>query len=240
MALLFLDLLGVKSHWSSGGRAAAQARFSQFEALISATLSIPGITAPTLGTVESDAAAFDFASDESAIRFGAALYQAAFDRPRRPADSRMWLRGTLLTAAAGSSLRTTGPLAASIAYVQKSSYSDSLLDAIAIEKSGIKGMRLVISDTMLSAATKAAFVQVIGVRNFYPFRRLNHTGYPTQIATGFSDVLWMTVGRVTAWETSRSQMSKMLRWAAADSEEFQQAAATQLAFNEVDAIVQSL
>lgn len=240
MALLFVDLLGVKSQWASGGRSAALARFAAFEQLILATVARTGVTAPRLGSVESDAAAFDFSATNDAIRFGATLYQEAFNRARRPSDPRFWLRGALVSASDGASVRTSAPLSASTAYIQKYSYSDSLLDAISSEKCGFRGMRLVIEDQLLTTATRNAFSQTLPSGVIKPFRRLNHSAYPSQVGTGYSDVLWMLVDAASKWSTSTMQMNRMLRWASSDAEEFQQAAATQLLFNETSAIVGSL
>ena len=240
MALLFVDLLGVKSQWATGGRAAAQARFAAFEQLILSTVARPGVTAPRLGSVESDAAAFDFSSTNDAIRFGANLYQEAFSRARRPADPRFWLRGALVAAADGASVRTNAPLSPTAAYIQKYSYSDPLLDAISIEKCGFRGMRLVIDDVLLTTSTRNAFAQTLPNGVVKPFRRLNYSAYPTQVGTGYSDILWMLVDSAGSWTASNLQMNKLLRWASSDGEEFQQAAATQLLFNETSAIMASL
>lgn len=240
MALLFVDLLGVRAQWNLGGRAAAQARFAQLEALVVTALSAPNAPSPTHACIESDAVALDFRTGEEAVRFGSELYRLAFSKPRRPSDNRIWLRGAIVDAPIGSSQRNTASVSASLAFVQRTTYTDALLDAIAIEKCGIKGMRLLVADSLLSQATRRAFVQSLGRGNFFPFRRLNHSGYPVQVSRAFSDVLWMASDIAGGWTGTRTQMSSMLRWAAADSEEFNQAAATQLVFNEVDAIVSSL
>jgi hypothetical protein len=240
MPLLFVDLLGVRTQWAIGGRAAAKARFAQLEALITTVIAQPSVTPPVLGAVESDAAALEFATPEAAITFGANLYRTAFEKPRRPSDLRLWLRGALIAAPQGSSLRTTEALASSIAYIQRTTYSDELLLAIATEKSGIKGMRLIVDDALLTTHVRDAFSITVGSRRFRPFRRLNHSAYPSHISTGFSDVLWMTIDGAPAWPVATSHMSSMLRWAADDAEEFQHAASTQLVFNEVSAILASL
>ena len=240
MALLFVDLLGTKSQWAAGGSEAALARFAAFEQLIAGVIGRSGVTPPRLGSVESDAAAFDFSDANDALRFGAFLYQDAFLRPRRPADARLWLRGALVEAPDGSSLRTTAALNSTIGYVQRTTYSAPLLQAIAIEKCGFKGMRLVVEETLLTTATRNAFAQKLKRGPLKPFRRLNHSPYPNQISKGFSDLLWMLIDDGAGWEQSARQMNRMLRWASGDVEEFQQAAATQLLFNESAAIVGSL
>lgn len=73
-----------------------------------------------------------------------------------------------------------------------------------------------------------------------PFKKLANSAYPGRIASGYSDYLWMARQEEDDWRRLKLFMSKRLRWRAQDAEEFLQAAATQVLFNETVAIFRSL
>lgn len=73
-----------------------------------------------------------------------------------------------------------------------------------------------------------------------PFKKLANSAYPGRIASGYSDYLWMARQEEDDWRRLKLFMSKRLRWCAQDAEEFLQAAATQVVFNETVAIFRSL
>ncbi|MEM9380479.1 MAG: hypothetical protein AAGB93_11070, partial [Planctomycetota bacterium] len=113
------------------------------------------------------------------------------------------------------------------------------LDAIAVERSGFKGMRVLIDDRLVDRALKDHFKIATKTAPLIPFRKLGHSGYPESVAGGFQDFFWMAAPP-DEWEVLAKQMAKRLRWAAKDSEEFVHAAATQVVYHEVLSIKLSL
>lgn len=116
-------------------------------------------------------------------------------------------------------------------------YSSPLLDAISVERSGFKGMRILVADPLITEPLRTAARIPIGGRYLIPLKRLDHSDYRVQ---GFQDWLWMLVPDEEAWSRTLRQMAARLRWAAKDSDEFVQAAATQVVFHECEAIRRSL
>jgi hypothetical protein len=116
-------------------------------------------------------------------------------------------------------------------------YSGPFLDAISVERSGFKGMRILIEDVLVNDALREAVRIPVAGRRLIPLRRLDHSEYR---ANGFQDWLWMLPDDEDVWARRRRQMATRLRWAVRDSEEFLQAAATQVVFNECEAIRASL
>jgi hypothetical protein len=123
--------------------------------------------------------------------------------------------------------------------VEITTYSPPLLTAISVEKSGFKGMRLLVDGALITKPIRAAWKIPIGKRTFIPFRRLRHSVYPA-MGDRFEDFLWMASGDNEEWDDRKIVMAKRLRLAGNDPEEFAQAAATQVVFHECDAILQSL
>lgn len=161
----------------------------------------PSAASPRVGAIESDAAAFDFAVPADAIRFGSVLFRTAFARAGRRSGPSYWLRGAVVSAPDGAFMRSTAPL-----YIQKCACSDSLLEALSIEKSGFKGMCLLVADSLLTPTIRTSFAQTVRTST-EPYRRLDHSAY----RTGYSDVLWMLVDAAGEWEAEELQMKKMLR-----------------------------
>ena len=238
MALLYLDLLGVRAQWHAGGRVAAEAAFVQFRSALQKALQQEAGVVVLHGGVESDSAAVVFANTEQAIRVGRRLYRNVFLTPGKAKDQRLWVRGAIMPAPAVARLRTSAPLPAPYQALEAFSYEPELLEAIAVEKSGIKGMRLIISDALLTSKLRSQFAIQIGKENLIPFKQLANSSYPGRVRTGFSDILWMMDGQT--WQDTQVQMGKRLRWAANNPEEFIQAAATQVVFHECEAIAVSL
>jgi hypothetical protein len=116
-------------------------------------------------------------------------------------------------------------------------YSAPLLEAISVERSGFKGMRILIADALVNDPLREAMRIPVGPRHLIPLRRLDHSRYRVE---GFQDWLWMLPRDENEWTRAKRQMAARLRWAAADADEFLQAAATQVVFHESEAIWGSL
>lgn len=240
MVIFFTDLLGVKSLWQRGGRAAAEHSFVVFRTAVVAALRNTAVTGLVEGAIETDATTLVFESPVQAVKAGMALYNTIFDGATTEASERWWLRGVILPLEPAEGLRLPRALSTPLSQVHFVQYAGSLLDAIAIEKSGVKGMRLLISNDLVTPELREHFRIAVGPRFLIPFRPLDHSSYPATIATTYQDVLWMLTHEQALWESRRQLMASRLRWSARDTEESVQAAATQVLFNEAQQILGSL
>lgn len=236
----FVDLLGVRARWHAGGRASAEAAFERLETLVGDALARLAPKTLRDGAIETDSAALVFNSAEEALGFIRDLFSEAFAAPSRARDERIWIRGTVTSIQnRGHGLRRSAPLAGQ-ARVRVNRLDAGLLDAIAVEKSGFKGMRIVVEEKLLTPAVRERFAVKAGSRQLVPFKSLTNSVYPHRIASVYEDFLWMARSEEPEWRRLKRSMSDRLRWSAQDSEEFVQAASTQVVFNETAAIFRSL
>lgn len=239
MALLFIDLLGTKSKWLRDGLPGVQAAFAAFRACVRTGLQAVAVNQILGGGIESDSAAIVCPDAGTAVAIGQAAFQHAF--AANPRGDRMWLRGVVTASdPALANVRPDAPLAAPYNSVSNFEYSEPLLTAISVERSGFKGMRLLVANELITNALRRQFGVPMAVRTLLPFRKLTHSVYPVRIADQYQDFLWMTACEDAQWDRNRRAMENRLRYAAADAEEVIQAAATQIAFHEVGAIRASL
>lgn len=239
MIVAFIDMLGVRARWHEGGRASAEAAFERLEALVGETLTRLAPKSLREGAIETDSAAVVFGTTEDALSFIRDLFSEAFVAPKRAKDERLWIRGTV------TAIQSRGALRRSAHLVNHSKISvyrldAGLLDAIAVEKSGFKGMRVVVEERLLTPAVREHFAVKAGDRTFVPFKSLTNSVYPRRIVHVYEDFLWMARSDESDWRKLKRSMSDRLRWSAQDSEEFLQAASTQVVFNETAAIFRSL
>jgi hypothetical protein len=137
-------------------------------------------------------------------------------------------------------LRATRTFHKPLEQVEIAHYEPELFDAVAIEKSGIKGMRLLVDKTLLAPAIVNEYRVRIGELSFIPFKRLRNSYYPRNIADTHIDYLWMVREDHDARSAMDILMGSRLRIAASDPEEFLQAAATQVVFHESAAMIGSI
>lgn len=234
--ILFIDVLGVRSKWLSGGQKAAEQTFQNFRTLIASSLK--GAVAECLdrGVVESDSAVLTFSSLTSALQASKAIYMAAFRRK----DGRVWLRGCIIGQDDLGSLRTATTFRGKLSKVELILYNNALLEAIAVEKSGFKGMRILVESRLVTPEVRAATRQPIGHLNFIPLCKLRAMRYPKRLDGLYVDYLWMGTTDREEFDQMRRIMALRLRGAASDAEELSQAAATQVVFHECGAILGSL
>lgn len=237
-SLLFVDLLGVRARWHDQGRAGAEDAFKTLEDLVVAAVSEHGGGDVIAGAIESDAAAILCSSQHAAVCIGVALYRAAFSVSTSGRFARPWLRGVIVPYDGEVTLRTEQP--AGVAGLTVTSFEPGLLDAIAVEKAGYKGMRLLIASTLVNAALRGAHcLHLADGSPLHVFKRLTNSPYPGRLSPGYDDVFWMA-SVDDEWQRLQWTMGRRLRFAAKDSEEFLHAAATQLLFLEYGAILGSL
>lgn len=238
-SLLFVDMLGVKSRWHQEGRPGAELAFQEFEGLVTDAITTAAQDNVLSGIIESDAAAIVCSSQSAAVSAGCALFRSAFATAATGRHRRPWLRGAIIPYTGHLSLRTTRESAANS--VITSVYQPALLDAIAVEKAGFKGMRLLISTELVNDALRNdhCFDLENGQR-LHVFKRTTHSGYPGRLDAGYDDVLWMASANLDEWKARRWAMARRLRYSSKDPDEFVQAAATQVLFHEYSAILGSL
>jgi len=236
--IVYLDLLGTRKKWERGARPAVEVAFARFEELVRQGLHQVGPEGILDGGIEADSAALVCADEVLALRLSQAILSTAFDAltPDQEAN-RLWIRGAIVRVLAPAALRTPAAMNPPFAHLSVHRYSGPLLDAISVERSGFKGMRIIIEDVLVNDALREAVRIPVAGRRLIPMRRLDHSEYR---ANGFQDWLWMLPADEDAWTRRRQQMATRLRWAAKDPEEFLQAAATQVVFNECEAIRASL
>ena len=238
--LLFVDLLGVRAAWQHGGRSEAESAFKAFRSLVAA--AVEGRTREEIldGIIETDAMALHCADTGTALDIGQNLYQMAFRQTATNNNKRPWLRGVIVPRVSELPLRRPTSLRAPLNQISLMLYEPELFDAIAIEKSGIKGMRLLIDKDLLTAEVNSRQRLAIGRYSFIPFKRIHSGRYPREIAETHVDYFWMASSTAERRRELSRIMHLRLRLAAQDPEEFAQAAATQVAFLECEAIIGSL
>lgn len=238
-SLLFIDVLGVKSRWLSQGRLGAEAAFTRLGDLAATALSRETTDTVFAAFAESDAFCADVADLDAALRIADTIYRTAFEKDIKDTPKRYWLRGVVVPSD-GEPLRSEKTTLTELPTFKRSSYSSALLDAVNFEKSGFRGMRLLVSHDLIdSAARRRHTVSIDGLR-IKRLTKLKHSPYPNRTANGFDDYLWFAPHSRDQWNTYDSMMASRLRYAAVDSDEFVQAAATQLLFHEVRAILTTL
>ena len=240
MVIAFIDMLGTKARWHSGGREGAQAAFDEFAVVVRAAFETVKPHAVRAGVIESDACALVFRDAAGAVAFARAAYLEAFRSAHSRRDERLWLRGAVVEGSRAQALRARKRFDGAPGEVQRFEYDPDLLDAIAVEKSGFKGMRLLVQSKLVTPELCDAFRIEVGKRALMPFRMLDNSIYPGRLGADYQDFLWMATADETEWETNKLLMASRLRWSSRNQEEFVHAAATQVVFHECAAIVSSL
>lgn len=238
--ILFVDMLGSRKLWATGGTTASQIAFDRFTAMVVASSQAEPAGALIDGGIENDSAMLVCESAEVALRIAQRLYLSAFDLGRRPGDARLWLRGGVVPHEGNARLRGQAQLNHPLEKISVFPYASCALDAVSIEKSGFKGMRLLLRGEVVSAELRKALRIPFDGHSFIPLRKLGHSGYPKIVQGELLDYLWMATGDDHEWRKRSLQMAARLRFAGNDPDEFIQAAATQVVFHECAAIRQSV
>jgi hypothetical protein len=236
--LLFVDLLGVRAQWNKGGRAVAEAVFKDFRNLIAASLKGRSNIEVSVGVIETDAAAITCTDVRIALEIAGKMYRMAFDQARTSPSRHYWLRGVIVSRISDLPLRKVGQFSKPLQQVELTHYEPELFDAI--EKSGIKGMRLLVDKSLITTQVARDFRIPIGTLSFIPFKNLKQSYYPPQVKDKYLDFLWMLSADADERKLFERTMSSRLRIAATDHEEFLQAAATQVMFFEAAAMFGSI
>lgn len=241
--VLTIDLLGSRARWHAGGRAAAERAFKLFRELIAGAVQEVESSAILTGVIENDSTLIVCETLQSAIRIARHAYRSAFLAPGGASDHRLWLRGAVVPFRGVVRLRAESQLIKKYKTLRVVRYTPSALNAIASEKAGFKGMRLLVGggEGVGERARRRALTVLLKGHHYSPFLTARTPLYPRRLAQRkFKDFIWMATEDPEDWSRLKSTMAERLRWAAADPEEFLQAAATQVIFNHWRAFVNSL
>jgi hypothetical protein len=238
-AILFVDLLGVQKMWLTGGAHGVKARISEFSAFVIQQVNElpPGLQLDGEQSivVSGDSVSVICRDVEHAIGVGVHLFTQAFFNGRT-ASSPFWLRGTI-----GRWLSTDLTIVRSVPIRAGSQLvgthfinEDDLLGVLALEKSGFRGMRLILDGTMISREQLFNRTWDGFKRPLRTITRLKDCTYPE--GAGYVDVLWMASSE-DQYNRLRGIMDGRFGKSARDQEEFTQAAWTQLVFNSVETLI---
>ncbi len=238
--VLFVDLLGARKRWQAGGVDESMRTFFTFKTLVKRAVRTLPSGEVLEGGIENDSAMLVCRSTTGAVRIARDLFLNAFRRPLNPTATRHWYRGCVVPHVHQSPLRIGDSLGQGLENVAAFRYSPAAVEALSVEKSGYKGMRLLVSNTLVTQELQDATRIPVGDLALVPFRRLVYSHYPSRIQGDFADFLWMATPDEDEWFSLGLQMTSRLRYAAKDDDEFLQAAATYLVFAECAAIRRSL
>jgi hypothetical protein len=238
--ILFVDMLGARKMWQNGGVAKAMPAFYRFKKMANIAARRAPIGEVLDGVIETDAAMLVCRTMVEAARIAQRLYLGAFQVHMNSEAPRHWFRGCIVPHSEGEFLRSGNVLSEPMQNVTAFRYSESALEAVSIEKSGFKGMRLLVKTDLINDAVHKQMKISFNTHTLIPFRKLKYSHYPPRVAGQYTDFLWMACKEESEWHNLVLHMTCRLRYAAIDPEETTQAAATQIMFNECGAIRQSV
>jgi hypothetical protein len=238
--VLFIDLLGARKRWQSGGVSEAMPTFYHFKTLVNVSARRAPAGEVLGGVIETDAAMLVCRSTIEAARIARRLYLGAFATRMSYRTPREWYRGCIVPHADGDFLRSGARLREPLHEVMAFRYSESALEAVSVEKSGFKGMRLLVDVNLIDANVQSQMLIPFGTHTLIPFRKLNYSYYPPRVVGKYTDFLWMACQSDVEWHDLTLHMTSRLRYAGRDPDELAQAAATQIVFHECSAIRQSV
>jgi hypothetical protein len=175
---------------------------------------------------------------ESALALARRLFRRAWLAPRMPDDPRTWLRGAVCAGGEEARPRDVQDLR-ELPGLCRVTYGEATLAALTVLRSGFRGMRILVAESLLDDELRGMFRIPFGRLGVIPFRHMNHTPYPPGLAAGWQDFLWMAEA-FPDWGQYVLRMKQRVLWSSREPEESVQAAATQVVFHETDAILQSV
>lgn len=238
-ALVFIDVLGVKHQWMRSGAEGAKSVFSEFHKVINTGLESVKPSQILNGLVESDSAAILCTSSRVAITVGRNIFRAAFRKGNSTQEERLWLRGVIVPYPKNIEFRNETSFSEAYSSIRYFDYSDELLDVISMEKSGFRGMRLLISgEPSKYFWKKPSQIKIRESGYMSTARRLEENMYPSALLNrGFKDVLWMVSECKEEWDELAELMARRLRLAASNQEEITHAGVTASVFSIAGAMV---
>ena len=241
-SLLFLDMLGVRSLWKTGGEDACIMAFQRFRDVVEQSIEPPQARDILQGEIESDAAALLFNSTRSCIKAGRSIFRNVFINQNSIDEGRMWLRGAIVNWGNGEAtpFRQSRIINRRTPTLLENTFVNPLLKAISVEKAGFKGMRLLIenSPSRKIIRQRSKFMKLYELA--VPIaKRLQSAPYPTSL-DGYMDILWMASETEDEWDVFKATMNNRLQFSARNTKEFIHAAATQVVFSECGSFANSV
>lgn len=237
-AILYVDLLGVQKMWLRGGAPAVRDRIGEFNRFVMDQVNyLPGHLhrdGDYTVILSGDSVAVTCQDYGQAIGIGAHLFSQAFYA--KDVSHPFWLRGAISGWSNQYLPVNTVPIKAKELQVgtRYDSEYDFLL-VLALEKSGFKGMRLILDSSVLPSDGRD--VQRSWSGFYRPLRiitRLKECTYPE--GRPYADVLWMADDQVR-YGHFQGIMAKRFKESTHDPEELMQAAWTRAVFDQVASLV---
>lgn len=231
-AILHVDLLGVQRMWMRGGAIAVKRRIEDFSDFVMQQIEWLPKDLHREGEytviLAGDSVAVLCQDAEQAVGIGAHLFRQAFYHTNEW-DAAFWLRGSVgIWSNQALTINTVALQAKGMFVGTRYVMDDQYLAAVALEKSGFRGMRLIIDRSLLRNIDEAPTAAWAGFKR--PLRlvtRLRDCTYPSGFDYG--DVLWMATDEKRFMDL-KFRMSQRLMRAAADQDELVQAAFTRVIF----------
>ena len=241
--LLYCDLLGIRELWRQRGLRRVERRFNLFESIVDAALRDMGSPRASIvlqGEMESDSVVLTFRGPEEAILTGMRIWRRAFEHDGGDGkDQRLYIRGVIVGLGSSRTLRQYRP-AISHSNITRAMYASEFLDAVAMEKSGFRGMRLLVDERLLDEETilrtEERLWATMGVApeeqtSYSLVVRIPGAQYPESISY-LRDVLWPMTAP-TEFGLLEQRMNERLHSAKGDRDERLHARNTTMVFREV-------
>lgn len=238
-AVLFVDLLGVQKMWAENGAAAVKNRIDEFNLFILEQINFLPSELHREGEytviLSGDSVSVMCQDFDQALGIGIHLFmQAFYDSDKRPRP--FWLRGAIARWRNQYLTVNSVPIQAKGMQIGTQYQSeDDYLHVLALEKSGFRGMRLIIDKSLLHNSgfdyqeKWSSCNKTLGV-----VATLKECTYPK--GGDFADVLWM-VKSEKQYEQIKGIMAARFKKSVKDQDEFTQAAWTRVVFDQVESLI---
>ena len=240
-AVLFIDVLGVQKMWKSGGAEAVRDRIDEFHRFVSTQLTyLPDSVhrdAEYSVIVSGDSVAIMCQDVQQAAEIGIHLFGQAF-YATAGARFPFWLRGAISKwSNQGSPINTTPVFSKGVRVGSAESMEQDYLKVLALEKSGYKGMRLIVEKELSREASATCQASWNDFKRPLPLiASLKGMSYPE--GTEYCDVLWMAAHELS-YGHFKGIMTERYMTSFRDTDEMVQAGWTRAIFDLVDSFVWS-
>ena len=238
-AILFIDLLGVQKMWSQEGAVSVKRRIEEYNDFVlqqvnylPSELHRDGDYTVILAGDSTSVMCEDY---DQAIGIGIHLFVQAYYATDK-VESPFWLRGAIARWSNQYLTVNTVPIQAKgIQIGTQYKNEDEYLAVLALEKSGFRGMRLVVDRSLLPDYGRPyqrnwpGFKRPLGI-----ITRLRECTYPP--GDDYGDVLWMAESE-KQYNQLNGIMAARFKRSTKDPDEFVQASWTRATFDQVDSLV---
>lgn len=237
-SILFIDLLGVQKMWRIGGAKAVKSRIQEFHDFIVKQVSyLPNHVhrdAEYTVILTADSVSVMCQDHVQALQIGVHLFEQAF-YSTDVYSSPLWLRGVISTWNNQYLPFNTTPIKSKgIQIGTQYVMEDDHLEVLALEKSGFRGMRLLIDESLIQ---QDALIQRQWSTFKRPLRivtRLKENHYPE--GSPYADILWMA-DTENHYKDFQGIMATRFKRATSDTDELVQASWTRATFDQVQSLI---